>query len=313
MSDATPPSGREALTPTQLHVLQKLERSGPPVIFDHDDVAGLIAEAEDTMRDLSLRLGGEKLVVFKSFIARIHGCEVLHLQPDDCRWNPATAAGFVAHKAIELSLNWRGTPSPADAVDEAIARLADQDSYRGDYIAGLTDGEHAELRGRAIDRTTKFLQQFPPLPRSAHPMLESAVRWRPPGTIEFSGKADLVVGRPEGRESRRLIIDFKSGGTSPVHLHDLRFYALLETLSQKIPPRRLVTYYLDYAELEVEDVTMDVLHAALMRTVDAIERHIALTIERAAPVKKEGPACRWCPVLTDCAEGSAYLRRTDDP
>jgi hypothetical protein len=309
MSDDTGPGGTAQLTPTQQRVLAAL-RVGEPVVFPADEVAELRATATEAMEDLSVQLAGESLAVFKGFVARVHGCEVLHLQPDDFRWNAANAAGFVAHKAIELSLNWRGEPTPADVVDEAIARLADQNTSRGNFVAGLSDGEYADLRARAVDRTTKFLQQFPPLPRSAHPILESSVRWEA-GTVELVGKADLVVGKPMASESRRLIVDFKSGGTSPLHLHDLRFYALLETLSQRVPPRKLVTYYLDYADLEVEDVTIDLLHAALRRTVDAVERHLALTRGGAAPVKKESHACRWCPVLPQCEEGTAFLGRHD--
>ena len=75
-----------------------------------------------------------------------------------------------------------------------------------------------------------------------------------------------------GRESRRVIVDFKSGGHSPVHRDDLRFYALIETLVHDVPPRRLVTYYLDDAECEVEEVTIGVLRAAL-RTDARRHRH----------------------------------------
>jgi hypothetical protein len=300
------------LTPVQETTLSLLRRSGDALVFDEGFVTHLRDQAEAALAVLSTRLGGETLWVSKGFLARVHGCEVRHLAPDDFAWRPATAAGFVAHKAIELALNWRGEPAPGEVVDEALARLADQADGRGAYVAGLTDGELAELRSRAVDRTTKFLQDFPPLPLSAHPVLEAAAKWRPPGTIELSGKVDLVVGRPAGRESRLLIIDFKSGGHSPFHRDDLRFYALVQTMRQGVPPRKLVTYYLDYSESEVEDVTEGALEAALARTLDGIERHIELTAEGREPLKKVGVACRWCPLQSECAEGTAFVRG-DDP
>jgi len=215
----------------------------------------------------------------------------------------------VAHKAIELALNWRGEVAPAQIVDEALARLADQADTRGSFVAGLSDADWAELRSRAVDRTTKFLQDFPPLPLSAQPVLEAAAKWRPPGTIEMSGKVDLQIGKPFGRESRLLIVDFKSGNRSHHHREDLRFYAVVQTLRQSVPPRKLVTYYLDYAESEVEDVTHGTLQAGLTRALAGIEKHIELKIEGRPPVKRPGFACRWCPLNNECIEGMAFLNR----
>jgi len=286
-----------------------MRRSDDPVVFDQAFVADLIAEATQAVAELSSRLGGETLWVSKSFLSRVHGCEVLHLQPDDFEWRPASAAGFVAHKAIELALNWRGEAAPAQVVDEALARLADQADARGSFVAGLSDADWAELRSRAVDRTTNFLQDFPPLPLSAQPVLEAAAKWRPPGTIEMSGKVDLQIGKPFGRESRLLIVDFKSGNRSHHHREDLRFYAVVQTLRQSVPPRKLVTYYLDYAESEVEDVTEGTLQAGLIRALAGIEKHIELKIEGRPPVKRPGFACRWCPLNNECIEGMAFLNR----
>jgi hypothetical protein len=168
------------------------------------------------------------------------------------------------------------------------------------------------LRCKAVERTTKFFQQFPPLDARSHPMLESSVRWRPPGCIEAGGRADLVIGRPSGRESRRVIVDFKSGGHSPVHRDDLRFYALIEALVHDVPPRRLVTYYLDDAECEVEEVTIGVLRAALRRMLDGIAIHADLTVDGRAPRRRIGVGCRWCPLIDGCAEGRSFLHGDDD-
>ncbi|HAP76385.1 MAG TPA: hypothetical protein DCR14_09915 [Acidimicrobiaceae bacterium] len=301
-----------ALTPSQERTLGLLRRSGEPLVFPAEFVDHLHATATEALAELSERLGGETLWVSKSFLARVHGCEVLHLQPDEFEWRPSTAAGFVAHKAIELALNWRGEAVPAVVVDDAIARLADQANARGAFLDSLSEGDRAELRSRAIDRTTKFLQDFPPLPLAAQPVLEATAKWRPAGTIELSGKVDLQVGRPAGRESQLLLIDFKSGGRSFHHRDDLRFYALVQTLRQSVPPRKLATYYLDYAEAEAEDVTEGALQAALTRTLEGIDRHIELTMEGREPVKKPGPSCRWCPLAAECTEGQLYLRG-DDP
>ena len=83
----------------------------------------------------------------------------------------------------------------------------------------------------------------------------------------------------------------------------------MQTLRQSVPPRKLVTYYLDYAESEVEDVTEGTLRAGLTRALAGIEKHIELTIEGRAPVKRPGFACRWCPLNNECIEGIAFLNR----
>jgi hypothetical protein len=300
------------LTPTQQRVLQQLRRDPEPLVFDQDFVNDLIARARDGFDQLSARLGGDKVYVSKHFITTVLSCEVKHRLPDDFTWTAANAAGFVAHKALELLSNWRGEPTPAVLVDEAIARLADQGSSRGDFVAGLSDGDLAALRGNAIERTTRFQQDFPPIPPSAHPMYEATTRWPATTCIECSSKSDLVFGRPNGRISTRVIVDFKTGRRAANHRLDLRFYALLETIVRQVPPRKLVTYYLDDAEADVEPVTEASLESALDRALSAVEREVELRIDGRTPVKRPGFGCRWCAVMSTCTEGRAHLALLDD-
>jgi len=292
--------------------LELLKRAPEPLVFSREFVDELLAQACAAMEELSDRLGGETLWVSKNRLSNVHGCEVKYLLPSDFEWTPATLAGSVAHKAIELALNWRGEPTPAAAVDEAMARVADGNDQKGLAVSGMGDGTWADLRSRAVDRVTKFLHDFPPLPPTAHPVLEATAKWKPKGTIELTGKVDLAVGKPEGRESRILIVDFKTGGRSPHHRDDLRFYALVQTLRQQVPPRKIASYYLDYSEADAEDVTEGMLISSLTRTVQGIERHIELHHEHVAPVKKVGAPCRWCPLRTECREGREYLNTDGD-
>jgi hypothetical protein len=300
------------LTPTQQRLLDQLRRDGDPLVFDADEIDDLVRRAHDVVAEVSARLGGERLVVSKGFLTQVHGCEARHLLPDSFRWNAATARGFVSHRAIELAAHWQGDPAPEVLVDEAIARLADQASYQGDFIAGLTDADRAELRAGAVERVTRFLQDFPPVPARSQPVYEARTRWAPPGCIELVGKTDLVIGRPNGRVSTKLVIDLKTGWPSPTHRDDLRFYALLETVVRRVPPRRLVTYYLDSAEADVEDVSMAVLETALARLEGGVRRHAELVADARPPLKRPGRSCRWCPALATCDEGRAHLAALDD-
>ena len=196
-------------------------------------------------------------------------CEAHHLEPDDFSWSPARAKGSVAHKAIQLLLNWRGEPAPADVVDEALARLADEERSIGDYVAGLSEGEAADLRSQSVDLVTKFIECFPPLDRRWHPVTEAAAHHPVDGPIVLRARVDLVIGKPHGSEARKVIIDLKSGRVVDRHRQDLRFYALVETLCRGVPPRLLASFALDAGRPVVEVVTPALLRSTLRRTLDA--------------------------------------------
>jgi hypothetical protein len=300
------------LTPVQERTLDALRRSGDPIVFDAGFVEELRAEADAAFAELITRLGDETLFVTKHTLASVHDCEAHHLAPDDFAWTPARARGQVAHRAIQLLLNWRGEPTPVDLVDEAMARLADEDRSLSPWIASLGQADESDLRGQAVERVTKFLECFPPLDRRSHPMTEAAAQWPLDGPILLRARVDLVMGRPVERESRKVIVDLKTGRAVARHREDLRFYALVETLCRDVPPRKLASFYLDAGQPLVEDVSEGLLRAALRRTLDGINVLIELQVEGRPPRRSPGPSCRWCPLADECAEGQAYLRG-DDP
>ena len=299
------------MTPLQNRTLGLLRRSPDPVVFDTAFVASLINDVTEAFAEFHERLDRHEVFLSKYKIAGVLGCEVQYLLPDSFAWSPAVAGGQVAHRAVQLLVNWRGDPVPAEVVEEAIARLAGADSSIGAWIAGLSEADLADLRGFAIDRLIKFQECFPPLDPRAAPTVESAVRWPAVGPIILSGKVDLVIGRPAGAESRKVIIDLKTGWASPQHREDLRFYALVETLRTQIPPRKVASFYLDAGEAVVEDVTEGVLLATTRRTLDAVNAEIELRVEGRDPVKRPGRSCRWCPLANECEEGQAHLRGND--
>ena len=303
------------LTPAQERTLALLRRGDEEVEFSEAFVAELRDEAEDAMAHFFERLGDNTLFITKHTLSSVHGCEAHHLAAHDgsiCfEWTPARARGQVAHKAIQLMLNWRGEPTPRDLVDDALARLADEERDFGRWIAALSPGDEADLRGQAVERVNKFIETFPPLDRRSNPATEAAAQWPLDAPILLRSRADLVMGRPSGRASRKLIIDLKTGRVSPSHREDLRFYALVETLVRDVPPRKLATFYLDAAQPMVEDVSEGLLQSALRRTLDGIHALIELTIEGRPPEKRVGFSCRWCPLVGECAEGKTYLRGGD--
>lgn len=308
MSDA----GATELTPLQSKTLGLLRRSDEPVVFAPEFVESVRADMVEAFEAFAERLGDETVYMSKHRLTTALGCEAQHMADDGFAWSIQSAVGRVAHRAIELMINWRGDPIPRDLVDEALARLADDESDFGDWIAGRSEADTADLRGRATDKVTKFQECFPPLPARFAPRTESSIRWPNEGPIMLSGKVDLAIGRPAGAESRKVIIDLKTGWVSSNHREDLRFYALVDTLRSGVPPRKLASFYLDSGEPVIEDVTENVLRAAARRTLDAIDIEIELRFEGRAPIKRPGTPCRWCSLARTCDEGSAYLAGTRD-
>lgn len=331
VSDAQPgPDGDAAASPepassrlVELTWLQRktlgVLRAGAPVVFDEQFVDELCADVTHQLDEFAARLGtgprhaaahDTELFISKHRLAGVFGCEVQHLLPDDFSWNAAIAGGQVAHRAVELYLNRRVDAHPAALIDEAFEQLAASERGLGDYLAGLPESERALLRSTAVNKLVTFQECFPPMPQAARVRTESAIRWPVTGPIVLSGKVDLLIGANlTGRESRKVIVDLKTGWAAARHRDDLRFYALVETLRTRVPPRKLASYYLDAGEATAEDVTEGTLRAAARRTLDGINRVIELRVEGAEPVRRPGVPCRWCPLAArgECADGAAYL------
>ena len=251
----------------------------------------------------------EPLRVTKRAMATIHGCETHHVEEKKSAfaWSLPTVRGTVAHKAIELLLNWRGDPVPALLADAAIESLINNPrESAGIFLAQLPDSDLAELRGMIVDTVTNYLESFPPLKPQWRPVVEHSARYTMfDESIVFSSRADLVI----GTAGRKVLIDLKTGQLTPTHRDDLRFYALVETLRSRQPPRSLASFSLDAARLEVEEVSEGLLRAAVRRTIDGVTLMADLVTERREPTRRAGFQCRWCPLNDSCEEGVSFLTR----
>ena len=315
--DPTQAGARASFTPLQQRTLDLLRRTGDPIEFEREFVDELIDDVSAAIDDLGSGLddyvaANGSLRVNKHTLSSVLACEVQAMIDERFSWTTANAVGQVAHRAIHQLVHWRGEPIPMDLVDDALARLADEDTSLGDWVARLPSSDLAELRAAAVERVTRFDECFPPLDKRAQPMTEAAVRWPLDGPIVLTGKVDLVMGKPTGTESRKVIVDLKTGRVAQRHRDDLRFYALVETLRTAVPPRKLASFYLDAGDAHVEDVSTAVLQSAARRTVDGVRALVELVTGAREPVKRVGPHCRWCPEAGTCAEGRKYLGSDPD-
>jgi len=254
--------------------------------------------------------------VGKAALGRVLACEAHHVAEAGAyfEWSIASARGTVAHKAIQLSVGRSDRPVPLRLVDDALDRLADDPNARiADFLLGLSDADRAELRGDVNDLVAGFLELWPPLQPGWRPQTESPRRAELlGGMVVLSGKVDLTLGSPVGTQAGRVVVDLKSGGRHGGHVDDLRFYALLDTLRVGVPPFRLVSYYLDSGTLACEEVTEDVLEAAVRRTVAATRKIVELTTGLRSPAVTPNPACRWCRLRQECDGAAAWEASSTD-
>lgn len=250
----------------------------------------------------------DPLRVNKHFLSTVHGCEKHFLanREKPFAWTVPMARGTVAHKAIELMINWQGPVVPSELVDAAITSIVEnpRESVSA-FLETLPAHDLSELRGHTVQLVTNFSDCFPPIKPQWRPMVEYSAKYSPfERSVLLTARMDLVLGAP----GRRVIIDLKSGYIGPSHRDDLRFYALVESLRSRRAPRRLGTYSLETARLDHEEVTEGVLQAAVRRTARGILLMADLVGKTREPDVRPGNQCRWCPLNDNCSEGKAFLR-----
>ena len=297
------------LNPMQRSVVDVLKKPAGWVPLPLSVVDAVRDQIEKSLAPLAEKLTPDRpLFISKGGLTTVHGCETHYVASlDSFEWTLTNARGTIMHKAVELSINWRGPVEPALLVDEALARLEDEERRgSGEFIAQLSPGERAQLRSYAVDLFTKFEESFPPLKAAWRPVTESTARVELfGGRISLSTRVDLTLGAP----GSKVIIDLKTGRIYANHREDLRFYALVEALRSGQPPRRLATYSLESARADVEEVSEGVLQAAVRRVVDGANAIYELTREEREPKLNPGAQCRWCPLGATCETGQQFLAR----
>jgi hypothetical protein len=308
----TDPAANE-WTPAQRDVLARLRGQGDGrPHFDPDLRDRIRDRLENELASVASDLGPEVLWISKRALARVHTCEAhqVAVATSPFSWSVPAARGVVAHKAVELSVHMRGEPTPLDLVDAAIGRLEEEPDGMGDFLRALPETERAELRASVNDVVAKFRELWPPLRRHWVPTTESALRLELcDGHVVLSGKVDLTLGQARGQRAGKLVVDLKSGGSTPAHADDLRFYALVETVRVGVPPFRLATYYLDGGAFHTEDVNEGVLEAALRRTIAGARNLADLQLGLRSPAVTPNPACAWCPARADCEGAVRWAER----
>jgi hypothetical protein len=250
---------------------------------------------------------GESLWISKHAISSVLSCETRWRDGADFSWTVANAVGSVTHRAAELLLVGRLEGSPIDAVHGAIELIREENT---EFAAFLDDGPAARaaaVRADAVAHVTSLVDGFPPLPKRSFPRTEQWFQATLGGrTIALNARPDIALGRPAGPGARSLLIDLKTGTPHQSHVDDLRFYALVFMLRWGEPPWRIASYYAPDGAWSAEDVDLQVLEAAALRTSDAVLRMAEIVASGRPPGLTAGPACRWCALCDTCEAAASY-------
>lgn len=308
---SSPAAPGPTLRPAQQRVIELLGKHT-------DDDADLGPDIAETLRaELEERLAGvaslipvgETLWVGKTPLATFNACQGHWQAQVDApfSWSVPSVRGTVSHKAIELSVNWRGEVEPGRVVDAAISRMLDDDgTSAGRFLRTLSTVDLAELRSSAVDLVTAFEECFPPLKPRWRPVVDGRSRAELcDGRIVLVGRPDLTLG--QALRSGKVIIDLKTGNRQRHHVDDLRFYALIDTLRVGLPPRRLATVYLDAGQPVVEAVTGGVLEAATERVARTVTAMVETRWGTMPTQLRPGHHCTWCPARDTCASGLEWV------
>jgi len=216
----------------------------------------------------------------------------------------ASAAGTLAHRAIEMDVAVSAEVEPDRVVELASERLG-SDRRFAPYWEGLDQVARAELAMQAVRSLEQFRASFPPvraLRRALAPVTELWLEARfASGRVTVRGKVDLLLNPPRPGRATRVLIDLKGGRARSEHPEDMRLYALLQTLRTGVPPGRVATFFLSSGEWMLEDVTESTLEHAAGRVVAAVgsaSRRARGDPPRLVP----GAHCARCPVRERCPE-----------
>jgi hypothetical protein len=295
------------LTPAQRRTLDGLIGSGERPLFAADLVPRLRDRVEEAARAFELE---QPLWLGKSNLSDLGRCPGLF---DAVRagergpfaFSARSAAGRLAHKAVELEVAGREDRDPHSLVGIAAERLREDDAFRA-FWDGLDPVRVDESLMEAAKTLELFRSTLPPL-RQMRRELAPSTEWHVRvellgGALVLSGQLDLVLGSGSSTDpnrATRLAIDLKTGRAWPEHAEDMRFYALLLSLRFGVPPYRVATLYLDSGEWQAEDVDARMLGRAADRVVDAVRAASASHNGRPLALRP-GPYCTWCPRAATC-------------
>jgi hypothetical protein len=158
---------------------------------------------------------------------------------------------------------WRDALDAAGLSDPAVCR----------FVESMGVVARRRLEHEVAEHTTTICSSWPVMNESWLARTQERMEVHlAGGAIVLSGSVDLGLGAPSAGRSSVCLVELKSGARRIEHRADLHFYGLLETMRSGAPPFRVATYYSSTGELDVEQVSEDLLVASLQRLLVAARR-----------------------------------------
>jgi hypothetical protein len=153
-----------------------------------------------------------------------------------------------------------------DAMDGLLA-TGQSDLVR--FVKALTPDEQSDLQS-AVNLQGGILQeQWLEIPSTWLPRTKDWVSIPVAGgRIILSGVLDLVLGAASTGRASVCLVDVKSSQRRPEDPFDRHLLAVLETLRSGASPFRLATYYSATGEIDVEEVTEDLLAGTVAQIIE---------------------------------------------
>jgi hypothetical protein len=262
--------------------------------------AGL-AELRGPLAEVAAGRRNRTVMITKTSLSRMV-CDGWQLDPLPYTHTLANARGTLAHEAIAVDWARQRQDAAAELVErvwhEVATRRAGDPASLSAFLNTLPIEQATALRSEVADLVDAFREVWPPLPADAvlsrveRPL---AVRLAG-GLVTLRGVPDLVLCSPrEDERARTLVVDLKTGMPRSEHdRHELRFYALLETLTTGKPPFRWGTYYVTEGRAEVEDLREATLEVTARRVLDGVRQAIRLGGDDGRETDLTIAAGSWC-------------------
>jgi hypothetical protein len=305
-------------TPTQRLVIERLlgrdqtlDARAAPTPFPSELAGALLRLLEDGLETVGRSyLPGRPLSITKHDLGAVFKCEGFFLAEEPFQWTAPKLRGTVVAKAMSmLCLRRFADQADLDLAEQAVEALGAADAGIGEFLERCSEFERGELTLGCADLLTKFRADWPPLQRAWIPRIESPAHL--PllgGRILLKARYDLALGHPGCNPADVVIVDFKAGTERSEHIEEVRHYALVEAVRTGTPPKKIAVHYVDGGYFREEEVTEDVLHSALRRTVEGVSRIHELWTSAREPALSPGSTCHFCPALASCAPGLEWHR-----